>query len=90
LIRQLRQQAFQLSPLLLTIPFFALQAQADVVFQNCQSRSDGGISCDTRPTGATWLNDEAARYGLFNQASPGWSEFDPYQGYEDMLGDNWT
>lgn len=90
LIRQLRHQALQLSPLLLTIPFFALQAQADVVFQNCQSTADGSISCDTRPTGATWLNDEAARYGLLNQASPGWAEFDPYQGYEDMLGGNWT
>jgi hypothetical protein len=90
LIRQLRQRALQLSPLLLTIPFFALQAQADVIFQNCQSTSDGGMSCDTRPTGATWLNDEAARYGLLNQARPGWSEFDPYQGYEDMLGGNWT
>jgi len=79
LIRQLRQRALQLSPLLLTIPLFAFQAQADVLFQNCQSTPDGGISCDTRPTGATWLNEEAAREGLHYQASPGWAEFDPYQ-----------
>ena len=90
LIHQLGHQVLQLSPLLLTIPLFALQAQADVVFQNCQSTADGAISCDTRPTGATWLNDEAAREGLLNQASPGWAEFDPYQGYADMLGGNWT
>ncbi|KZR64937.1 hypothetical protein PMIT1306_00614 [Prochlorococcus sp. MIT 1306] len=26
--------------------------------------------------------------GLLDEASPGWSEYDPYQGYEDMLDDN--
>jgi hypothetical protein len=61
-----------------------------VVFQDCQSTPDGGIICDTRPTGNTLLNDEAARYGLLNEANPGWAEFDPYQGYEEMLGGNWT
>ena len=90
LIRQLRQRALRWGPLLLTIPLLALQVRADVVFQDCQSTPDGSISCDTRPTGNTLLNDEAARYGLLNEASLGWAEFDPYQGYDDMLGGNWT
>ena len=46
--------------------------------------------CNTQPTGNTLMDDEAARYGLFNEASPGWSEFDPYQGYDDMFGGNET
>jgi hypothetical protein len=50
----------------------------------------GGITCDTRPEGNTLMNDEAARFGLFDQASPGWDEFEPYQGYDDMFGGNET
>ena len=64
--------------------------RAGVEFDNCQPTADGGISCDTRPTGNTQMDDEAARYGLFNDASPGWSEFDPDQGFEDDLGGNET
>ena len=64
--------------------------RAGVEFDNCQPTADGGISCDTRPTGNTQMDDEAARYGLFNDASPGWSEFDPDQGFEDDLGGNDT
>ena len=64
--------------------------RAGVEFDNCQPAADGGISCDTRPTGNTQMDDEAARYGLFNDASPGWSEFDPDQGFEDDLGGNDT
>jgi hypothetical protein len=90
LIRQWRHRALHWGPLLLTIPVLALQVRADVVFQDCQSTPDGGISCDTRPTGNTLLDDEAARYGLLNEASPGWAEFDPYQGYDEMLGGNWS
>ncbi|MFZ9287840.1 MAG: hypothetical protein ACO24E_04485 [Vulcanococcus sp.] len=67
-----------------------LPVQAGVVFDNCQPTADGGITCDTQPTGNTLMDDEAARYGLFNEASPGWSEFDPYQGYDDMFGGNET
>ena len=59
---------------------------AGVVFDNCVTGPDGAISCDTRPTGNTLMNDEAARYGLFDQASPGWAEYNPYQGYDQMLG----
>ena len=68
----------------------ALPARAGVVFDNCVSGADGSISCDTQPTGNTLDDDEAARYGLFDEASPGWAEFDPYEGYDDMLGGNWT
>ena len=67
-----------------------LPARAGVEFDNCQPTPDGGITCDTRPTGNTLADDEAARYGLFDEASPGWSEFDPYEGYDDMFGGNWT
>ena len=63
---------------------------AGVEFDNCQPTPDGGVTCDTRPTGNTLADDEAARYGLFNEASPGWSEYDPYEGYDDMFGGNWT
>ena len=67
-----------------------VSAQAGVVFDDCQPTPDGGVTCNTRPTGNTLLDDEAARYGLFNEASPGWAEYDPYQGYDDMLGGNET
>ena len=61
---------------------------AGVRFDNCVSAADGSISCDTVPTGNTLADDEAARFGLFDNASPGWSEFDPYAGYEDDFGGN--
>ncbi len=38
------------------------------------------------PTGETLVDDESARYGLLNQASPGWSEFNPYEGYDEDFG----
>jgi hypothetical protein len=61
-------------------------ARAGVLFENCVSGPDGAVSCDTRPTGNTRLDDEAARYGLFDQASPGWAEYNPYEGDDQMLG----
>jgi hypothetical protein len=64
--------------------------RAGVRFENCVTGADGSITCDTVPTGNTLLNDESARYGLLNDASPGWSEFDPDQGFEDDLGGNDT
>ena len=67
-----------------------LGAHAGVEFTDCQNAPGGGITCDTRPTGNTLMDDEAARYGLFDEASPGWAEFDPYEGYDDMLGGNET
>ena len=77
-----------LVPLLALATFAApgLPAAAGVLFQNCVQGSDGSISCDTVPTGNTYLNDKDAQYGLFSQASPGWSEFDPYQGYNEDFG----
>jgi hypothetical protein len=61
-----------------------------VVFENCQRLADGGITCDTRPTGNTLLDAEAARYGLLQQASPGWNEFEPFAGDDEMFGGNET
>lgn len=65
-------------------------AQANVLFENCVTGADGSITCDTVPTGNTLMNDVDARYGLLQNASPGWSEFDPYQGYDDDFGGNET
>lgn len=62
-------------------------ARAGIQFENCVGTADGAITCDTAPTGDTALDAAAAQAGLFNQASPGWSEFDPYQGYAEDLGD---
>ena len=62
--------------------------QAGVRFENCVTGADGAITCDTVPTGNTLADDEAARFGLFANASPGWNEFDPYAGYEDDFGGN--
>ena len=79
--------------LLMLLVALALQpsvARAGVEFTDCQPVAGGGITCDTQPTGNTLDDDEAARYGLFDEASPGWSEFDPYEGYDDMFGGNWT
>jgi len=62
----------------------ATPGHAGVVFDNCQTLPGGAVSCNTRPTGNTRDNDEAARYGLFDQASPGWNEYDPEAGYNSM------
>lgn len=61
-------------------------ARAGIQFQNCVQGSDGSITCDTVPTGNTYLNDKDAQYGLLQQASPGWSEFSPYEGYDEDFG----
>ena len=65
-------------------------ALAGVRFENCQSAPDGSISCDTVPTGNTLMQDVDARFGLLDNASPGWAEFDPYAGFEDDFGGNQT
>ena len=67
---------------------WAMPGSAGVVFDNCQTLPGGAVSCNTRPTGNTRDNDEAARYGLFDEASPGWNEFDPDEGYNSMMGLN--
>ena len=70
--------------LALALPLAPVAGRAGVRFENCQPTADGGISCDTRPDGDTLLDDEAARFGLFNEASPGWAEYSPY-GWDDDI-----
>lgn len=67
-----------------TALFAPAAARADVRFDHCMPTAAGGITCDTQPQGDTLLDDEAARYGLFDQASPGWSEFSPF-GWDDDI-----
>ena len=64
--------------------------RAQVRFDDCQPISGGGITCNTVPYGNTRMNMIDGEYGLMDQASPGWAEYDPYEGYEDMLGGNQT
>jgi hypothetical protein len=63
---------------------------AGVRFDDCRTESDGSVTCDTRPTGNTLDDDVDARFGLMDEASPGWNEFQPYEGFDDDFGDNWT
>ena len=86
--------AIRALPLLTCIAAAALpggwtpRVSAGVIFRNCVTGSDGSITCDTAPTGNAAMQDLDARYGLLNDASPGWSEFDPYGGYGDAFGDD--
>jgi len=75
--------------LLLALPLLPA-ARAGVLFENCATGADGSITCDTVPTGDTLFDAEAARDGLLQNASPGWSEFDPYEGFDDEFGGNQT
>lgn len=92
LVHGLRPGDFQTS--LFTVALLGLllapasPLHAGVRFENCVTAADGAITCDTVPTGNTLADDEAARFGLFANASPGWNEFDPYAGYEDDFGGN--
>ena len=61
----------------------ASPAQAGIDFTGCTSGPDGSITCNTVPTGNTLTDDIDARYGLDSEASPGWSEYEPYQGFDD-------
>jgi hypothetical protein len=70
------------------LPLGLAPAQAGVQFENCVRGLDGSITCDTVPTGDTLLTDKAAQFGLFQNASPGWNEFNPFQGYDEDLGDD--
>jgi hypothetical protein len=76
--------------LLLSLALFPPPAQAGVEFDDCQPTPQGGVTCDTRPTGNTGLDAIDARFGLMEEASPGWNEFDPYEGDDDMFGGNET
>ena len=52
--------------------------------------SDGGVTCNTVPEVNTRMQIIDGESGLLDEASPGWSEYDPYEGCEDMLDDNQT
>jgi hypothetical protein len=75
-----------LPPLLLALPL--PPAHSAVSFENCVRGADGSLTCDTVPTGNTLLNDKDAQFGLFQNASPGWNEFNPFQGYDEDFGDD--
>ena len=64
-------------------------AMADARFENCVTGLMGRSPANG-PTGKTLINDVEARYGLLQNASPGGSEFDLYEGYDDDFGDNET
>ena len=61
----------------------AAPAQAGIDFTGCTSGPDGSITCNTVPTGNTLTDDIDARFGLDDEDSPGWSEYEPYQGFDD-------
>jgi hypothetical protein len=76
--------AWALLFLLATAP----SGRAGVRFENCVRGPAGSLTCDTVPTGNTYLNDKDAQFGLFQNASPGWNEFNPFQGYDEDFGDD--
>ena len=63
---------------------------AQVRFDDCQPVAGGGITCNTVPYGNTRADMIDGEFGLMDQASPGWAEYNPYEGYDDMLGGNQT
>ena len=64
--------------------------RAQVRFDDCKRLAGGGISCNTVPYGNTRADMIDGEYGLMDQSSPGWAEYNPYEGYDDMLGGNQT
>ena len=76
---------------LVTISFSLVSSvRAQVRFDDCQPVAGGGITCNTVPYGNTRADMIDGEYGLMDQASPGWAEYNPYEGYDDMLGGNQT
>jgi|688.fasta_scaffold1039573_2 hypothetical protein len=69
-------------------PLLASPGAAGVRFENCSRGVDGSLTCDTVPTGDTLLDDRDAQFGLFQNASPGWNEFNPFQGYDEDFGND--
>ncbi len=70
------------------LPLALAPARAGVQFENCVRGPGGSLTCDTVPTGDTLLTDKAAQFGLYQNASPGWNEFNPFQGYDEDFGDD--
>ena len=74
-----------------TISFSLVSSvRAEVRFDDCQPVAGGGITCNTVPYGNTRADMIDGEFGLMDQASPGWAEYNPYEGYDDMLGGNQT
>lgn len=63
-------------------------AQGQVLFSDCVPVAGGGVTCDASDVGDTALDANAARGGLPEQSSSSWAEFDPYDGFDDKLGNN--
>ena len=63
-------------------------AHAQVRFDDCQPVAGGGITCNTVPYGNTRADMVDGECGLMDQASSGWAEYKPYEGYDDMFGGN--
>ena len=64
--------------------------RGQVRFDDCQPAAGGGITCNAVPYGNTRADMIDGEFGLMDQASPGWAEYNPYEGYDDMLGGNQT
>ena len=76
---------------LVTISFSLVSSvRAQVRFDDCQPVAGGGITCNTVPYGNTRADMIDGEFGLMDQASPSWAEYNPYEGYDDMLGGNQT
>ena len=65
-------------------------AQAQVRFDDCQPVAGGGITCNMVPYGNARADMVDGECGLRDQASSGWAEYNPYEGYDDMFGGNQT
>ena len=72
------------------VSLIGVSVRGQVRFNDCQPVSGGGVTCNTVPYGNTKTQMIDGQYGLMDQASPGWAEYDPYQGYDDMFGGNET
>jgi hypothetical protein len=88
--RAIRARTRTIVRLVFLVLLAALPVQAGVEFSDCTTGTDGSITCDTQPTGDTLTDDIEARFGLEEQASPGWSEFNPDEGFDQDFGDNGT
>lgn len=75
---------------LLTLLLCSGSTSAQVRFDDCEPSAAGGVTCNTVPEGNTRMQMIDGESGLLDEASPGWPEYDPYEGYEDMLDDNQT
>jgi hypothetical protein len=72
------------------VSLVGVSVKSQVRFDDCQPVSGGGVTCNTVPYGNTRTQMIDGEYGLMDQASPGWAEYDPYEGYDDMFGGNQT